>query len=495
MAAQNQKGRRVADHLRLVVEPGDLEGKAVHAIDSAAEEATISGSILSANARNTAIVKGVKPEHFWEPYRARVWEAIVALAETEQDGPLDVVLVRRWLRDRGGSEPEGGWLAYLGLLVDATPQVGNIERHCQIVLELAEVRRVVATAQVIVAEGYHPIPDRAEWLRTAPERIAACVTSQAAPTCEDASSIFKRVFDDLEHQIEEREAAEAAGEPTIAGYSTGIQPLDRRVGGLVPTDLTILTGLEKDGKSSLGAQMCASVARRPRRMHAGDPACRACSPKAPCERHAWRWFGSLIFQGEGDRETTLARLAGARARVDLAKLRTGGISRAEFDRLQSAASDIGAYPLKVDDEHTQSVSSIGARVRAVRDEWAAKGITLAVVMIDSLQLLVEEGRTREEELDRATRKLVALKKAPDLREVSWILVNHTNAEGEMTHSKAPRKWCDQWLHLSVGTKAEEDSSGARPANLKVRLSRHTEPNAEVPLWVWRRYNNLFQGGE
>lgn len=479
------KPRRVADHLRLVTVPANVAGKVPpHNLD--AERACLWAGFRR-NMLARLIGLGLKSEHFYsEPY-ARVWAALAALAEVP-DAPITPPSVQQWLMDRGQSAPAEGWRALLDDLELRAPHHSTPTYWATMVLELFETRQIQSKLHVLLAESYDGMPDRRAWNDSAGEKLTACVLSKSQGI-EDAGQILKRIFEDFDA------AAAQRGQGQIVGYPTGLTNVDQWLGGLVPAETMLLTGREKEGKSALGAQMCAGVTKRPARMRMGDPSCGRCKPEQPCDRHEWQWRGALIIQWEDPRDKTVMRLVGARARVDLSRIRTGTWNEHDQREFAQAASEFAHLPLKIEDACAPDVGTIGARVRAVRDDFASRGIVLAVVMIDSLQALQEEGRTREEEIDRAMKRLMALKRAPDLQQVSWLVINHTGEDGEMANAKrAPRRWCNTWLDLRVSAKEKEHADGGRPAYLELKVARDVEAGRTIPLWCYRACNNLFLDG-
>lgn len=474
--------RRVGGELRVVADQPEHAGRMPpHNLDI--EATTIGAALLAPRSYRIAQDAGLLPEHFYSDANGRVWQGIQSIYEIP-GASLDLVLLSQWLKDRGW-RVDGGWSSYLALLV-AAPDVLGIREQVQVLIDLAQTRAIIGESWRVIAEGYGDLEDRGAWNQGIQTRFAPLVRVQADGSTE-IGAILRDVFSNFETE-------DTRAEDEIGGYVTGLKGIDGFLGGLMPAEIMMLTGKEKAGKSALATQIVAAAAARPRRRRAFAEGCRDCGPSEPCKAHAWQWHGSLVLQWEDPREKTVARLVAARARLDLALRRVGRWGTEEHRRFARAADAFANLPIKIEDRCPQDVPSIGARVRAVRDEWAERGILLGCVVIDSLQLLEEQGRTREEEIDRAMKKLGALKRAPDLQQIAWLVLNHTNDAGEMTHAKAPRKWCNTWLDLRVTDKDQEDHEGARPAFLDVKLSRDTEAQRTIPLWCWRSCNNLFTDG-
>jgi replicative DNA helicase len=423
-----------------------------------AELAILATVIDEPSTLSRAVVLGLLPHHFHVDANGRAWEALLRMSEIP-DTSIHVVTVAQWLKDRDRPPPDGGWTAYLSR--HAT-MIAPLEACVLLVIELADVRAVVAQCEAVAAEGRAPIIDRAAWLTRAAERITGTITPRTKPV-----PAFAQIAVEVHEQL--------VSEEVIAGYPTGHRVVDERIGGLECSAITMLTGVEKSGKSSLGALWCANVADRSRRG---------------------RRVGALILQWEDERTKTVARLVGGRAKVDLARRRTGLWNQADHQKFIGALDEFGDLALKIEDDCAPRVVTIAARVRAVRDEWAAAGILLGVVMIDSLQLLEDEGQNREQQIENSMKRLAALKRAKDLKEIAWLVINHTTETGDMVNARqAPKRWINTWLNLRVEGADKEEPDGARPAHLELRLARDMAAGgAGIPLWCYRHYNSLFEDG-
>lgn len=441
-----------------VVQGARSSGQTAH---NAEAEVAILATVIDDPARlSVPVGMGLKQAHFHVDANGRVWDALVHLAEIP-GAVIHTVTVAQWLKDRGGPAPDGGWTAYLSR---TATMVAPLEACVALVIELADVRAVVAECEAIALEGRAPLIDRAAWLGRTGERVSSCVTPRAKPV-----PTFTQIITEIHEEF--------SNEPQAAvGYPTGLRVVDERIGGLAWSEITMLTGIEKSGKSSLGAMWCANVAE--------------------ATMHARRRVGALILQWEDERTKTIARLVGGRAKVDLARRRTGLWNWEDHQRFVTAAGKFGDLALKIEDDCAPRVATIGARVRAVRDEWAAQGITLGVVMVDSLQVLEDEGQNREQQIETAMKRFMGLKRAPDLRDIAWLVVNHTGEDGEMVNARrAPKRWVNTWLNLRVEGADTEEHDGARPAHLELRLARDMAAGGQgMPLWCYRHYNNLFEDG-
>lgn len=427
---------------------------------------------------------GLRRWHFAAAHNGRVWESFEEVSQIPGKGIHRLVLAQ-WLTDRGYPPPAEGWAKFLARRGSA--MLAPVPELVTLVIELADVRAVQAAGRALAAEADGPIADRVAWITEATERIASKVTPRV-DTSTDFASVLSRVF--AAHEAADAECQD--GE--ILGYSTGLAGVDRAIGGLVPAEVLMVTGRPKAGKSCLCADWCARVARG---KEIRDRACPDCTERA-CGAHGWRRRGAVIFQWEDPSEVTVERIVATQAMVDLSRRRTGQWGTIEREKFAGASNEIGSIPLKIETKCFPHVLAISARLRAILDEWRALGIEDVVAMIDSLQLMRHRRpeETREQGIENALIALGSLKLAPDLKRVAWIVVNHTNDEGQLVNAKgAPVRWVNTWLDLRVDPKDPKMPDGhARSAHLDVRTARQVEWGQSIPLWCYRQFNNLFEDG-
>lgn len=119
-----------------------------HALE--AEAAVLSACMLKQDAIDQ-VVGVVRPVDFFGDAHQVLFAAILLLRAEKAE--IDSVTVAHRLRQDGTLARAGG-LAYLAHIVDATPAVANVRQHAEIVASKARRRRMIRTAEEIMAEGY-----------------------------------------------------------------------------------------------------------------------------------------------------------------------------------------------------------------------------------------------------------------------------------------------------------------------------------------------------
>jgi replicative DNA helicase len=167
--------------------------------------------------------------------------------------------------------------------------------------------------------------------------------------------------------IQERRANPA----TLIGLPTGFD-FDELTGGLHKGEMTVLAARPRLGKTSLALQIAWNVATG---GGAFGQIKRAPLPVA---------FVSLEMSKESLIDRSLAQIAGVNAQ----DMRGGGISDAEFARVDVARQIMRAAPLWIDDARGSTTFQLLARVR----QMAAQAGGVGLIVVDYLQLARPEGR-------------------------------------------------------------------------------------------------------
>jgi len=137
------------------LEPKFVEGRVPpHDLDA---EAAVLSAIMLDPARLEEVA-WLRPEHFYAEAHRWIWEAVLYLRAS--GSRIDVVLIGTCLKDTlvddaGKSRiAQIGGMSYLTELLNAAPAVANVAAYARVVADKAQVRRLIATCQTLVAQGY-----------------------------------------------------------------------------------------------------------------------------------------------------------------------------------------------------------------------------------------------------------------------------------------------------------------------------------------------------
>jgi len=230
----------------------------------------------------------------------------------------------------------------------------------------------------------------------------------------------------------------------LAGISTGLIDLDKRLGGLHPSDLLILAGRPSMGKTSLATNIAFNIAKAYRKgiRHDGS--------EGAVE-------GGVVgfYSLEMSAEQLAARVLSETSRVPSHQIRHGDMTEEEMRRFIEAAKTLENCPLFIDDTPALPISTIAARARRLKRQHG-----LDVLFIDYLQLAKpassrSEGRVQE--VSEITQGLKAIAKELNIPVVA----------------------------LSQLSRAVESREDKRPQLSDLRESGSIEQDADVVMFVFR----------
>ncbi len=131
--------------------------------------------------------------------------------------------------------------------------------------------------------------------------------------------------------------------------------LDKKLGGLHPSDLLILAGRPSMGKTSLATNIAFNIAKAYKRGKRPD------GSEGTVE-------GGVVgfFSLEMSSEQLAARILSEASEVPSEKIRRGDMTEAEFRRFVEAAKALEACPLYIDDTPAVPISQLAARARRLK---------------------------------------------------------------------------------------------------------------------------------
>lgn len=384
-----------------------------HSIE--AEHSVLGGLLFGGEAAWDRVADVVSESDFYRDDHRRIFRHIALLAGAGKS--VDVVTAFESI-ERSNEVDQTGGLGYLGEIANKTPSVANIRRHAEIVRDRAILRQLVSVGDQIanLAQGQGDARKAIDEAQRILGEIADVGPGRHEPVA--IRSVLASVIEDIE--------ARYNSESSIAGLSTGLVDLDRKLSGLHPGDLIIIAGRASMGKSALAFNIAENVAI------AGKPA--------------------LVFSLEMGKKQLGTRALASQGGVSMERMRSGRLLDSDWDGITAALGRLHDAPLIIDESGGLTVSQMAARARR---QMRRQG--LALVVIDYLQLMRGEGNTRNEELGDLTRRLKLM--AKDLH-VPVIL-------------------------LSQISRKVEDRTNKRPLMSDLRESGAIEQDADVILMVYR----------
>jgi replicative DNA helicase len=231
----------------------------------------------------------------------------------------------------------------------------------------------------------------------------------------------------------------------LSGLATGLDDLDRLMGGLQPSDLIILAGRPGMGKTSLATNIAFNVAKAWRGELQADGTMKTVN-------------GGIVgfFSLEMSSEQLATRIVAEQSGVPSSDIRRGRINEAQFADLVEAAREMNRIPLYVDQTGGLAIAQLAARARRLKRQ---RGLDLLV--IDYIQLM--QGSARRGSDNR-------------VQEVTEI-TNNLKALGKELNVPI--------LALSQLSRQVENREDKHPQLADLRESGSIEQDADVVLFVYR----------
>jgi replicative DNA helicase len=400
-----------------------------------AEQALI-GALLANNKAYERVSEFLVAEHFADPIHGRIFSAISRRVEAGQ--LADAVTLKAEF-EHSGVLAEVGGTAYLAQLLSAMVGIINAGEYGRAIYDSWIRRQLIDIGETVVNNAFGAEPELDG--RGQVEAAEQSLFDLAAKGANDGG--FLSFKDALIQAINTAETAfhRAGG---VSGLPTGLRDLDKKTGGLHPSDLLILAGRPGMGKSALATKIAFGAART-----LLDEA-QAIDPNAVPKSSV------AIFSLEMSAEQLATRLLAEQSRISGDRIRRGDIGQKDFDRFVQVSREISALPLHIDDTPAITLSAMRTRCRRLA---RTKGLSLIVV--DYLQLMRPAAGSRPENR---------------VLEISQITMGLKAIAKEL---KVPV------LALSQLSRAVESREDKRPMLSDLRESGSIEQDADVVMFIYR----------
>jgi replicative DNA helicase len=397
-------------------------------------EQALLGAILVDNQALERVSTTLKPDHFYDPLHARIYELMSALSEKGGMVITPLTLHAAMKADPGLQEVGGH--AYLAGLAQAAPAMPNVRDYARILHDLGVRRGLIHIGEDVVNNAYEAPHDK-------PPQTQIEEAEKALYRLADTARYGEGPIDfaeSLRRAAVQAEKAQARG-GRISGVTTGFADIDSLLGGLQPSDLIIIAGRPGMGKTSLATNMAFNAAK----LWMQDTDAGVEVPRgAPI----------LLFSLEMAAQQLSGRILAEQTEIEMWKIRNGKFSESEWDKFVLTMQDLSMLPLYIDDTGGISIAQIAARARRLKREKK-----IGAVIIDHIQLVASSGRpeNRVQEITEISKGLKVLAKELDVPVIA----------------------------LSQLSRSVDSRDDKRPVLSDLRESGSIEQDADVVMFVYR----------
>ena len=424
-------------------------------------EQSVLGSMLIDERCVPDVIGLLLPDDFYLQQNRDIYETIYTMFNFSQH--IDPVTVLDKMKERGVYD-EAHSYDYIAQLLQITPTAANVKQYCAIGCDKALLRNLGTAAGEISGLVQEGVGTAQEILEASEKKIYALRKENSGDSLQHIGKVLLNVYDRLE------ELAESGSD--IAGLSTGLHDLDRKINGLNKSDLLLIAARPGMGKTSLALNVALNVAKSTDKTVA-------------------------FFSLEMSREQLATRLLSNESFVDNQKLTTGKLDEEDWGKLSLASSALSQTDIRVDDNPAITVAEMNAKCRRLDN--------LGLVVIDYLQLMTaaapgKSGENRVTVVSEISRALKIMAKELNVPVICLSQLSRANESrtdkrpmlSDLRESGAIEQDADSVMFIYRDDYYNENSEEKNIAECIVAKNRHGETGTVKLQWLpqFTTFSNL-----
>ena len=379
-----------------------------------AEQALL-GAILLNNDAFYRVSDFLKPGHFYEPLHRKIYEVV---GELIRMGKIASPVTIKTFLPTDAKVGDMTTPFYVARLVAEAVTVINAADYGRAIYDLATRRALITVGEDMVNIAYDAPVDMSpqEQIEDAERRLF-----ELAETGRYDGG-FESFTDAIKTAVDMANAA-FMRDGGLSGIATGFRDLDRRMGGLQPSDLIILAGRPGMGKSSLATNIAFHIANSYEPAQQADGSFKAAN-------------GGVVglFSLEMSSEQLATRIISEQTEIPSSKIRRGEITEADFEKLVGCAQMMQKLPLYIDQTGGISIAQLAARARRLKRQRG-----LDVIIIDYVQLMTGASkRASENRVQEITEITTGLKALAKELNVPIVALSQLSRQVESREDKRPQ---------------------------------------------------------
>ena len=375
-------------------------------------EAAFLGAVLIDNKVIEELSIGLSPDHFFEPVHQRIYARVLTLAD--RNAVATPVTLKPYFDGDEGLKELGGTTYLAQLTADGQGLLASRELAQQI-YDLALLRQLVGVGRELVETALDTASDVAPLDKIA--EAEAALYKVAEGEAGGAQAIDFRSASLASLKLVEAAMNSGGG---LSGKTTGLATIDDKTAGLHNSDLVILAGRPGMGKTSLATNIAFNCAEAHlNHLRDGGP---------------FDYGGPVAFFSlEMSADQLATRILAEQAEISSENLRSGKITREEFQKLSFASQRLAELPLYIDDTPALTIAALRSRARRLKRRHG-----IGVVVVDYLQLLQGSGRANDNRVNEISEISRGLKTLAKELEVPVIALSQLSRAVEQREDKRPQ---------------------------------------------------------
>ncbi len=375
-------------------------------------EAAFLGAILIDNRVLEELPVPIRPEHFFEPLHARIFEKILLLIDKQ------MVVTPVTLKPYFEADPAIAELGGTGYLARLTADGHGLlapRELAQQIYDLALLRELVSVGRELVEHALDT-SEEVEPMKQIEEAEASLFRVAEGAAGGNEAESFRGATNRALAMIET--AINSGGH--VSGKTTGFTSINDKCGGLHNSDLIIVAGRPGMGKSSLATNIAFNCADRWLRDKRDGIEKSVGAPVA-------------LFSLEMSSDQLATRILAEQAAIPSEALRMGKISRDDFQQLSYASQRLAELPLYIDDTPALSVAALRSRARRLKRRH-----DIGLIVVDYLQLMQGSGRSQDNRVNEISEISRGLKTLAKELQVPVIALSQLSRAVESREDKRPQ---------------------------------------------------------
>ena len=391
-----------------------------------AEQALL-GAIISNNLALEKVENFLEPKHFSSKINGLIFKTLKKLISNDQVADLNTLKI---FLENDDDFIDNGGMSYLLKISENSISIINSKQYGELIYDLFIRRKLINLGTNLINESHENFEEQ-----DSNEIIENIESNLFNLTNEGETQKGPKQFDNiLEDTLEYAEKAFKKSEDVV-GLKTGLNDFDKKIGGLHRSDLIIVAGRPSMGKTAFATNIASNI----------------CNNKKSTKK-----TNVLFFSLEMSSEQLATRILSEISKISSEGIRTGNLSKNEFEKLIKSSENLKDLSLFIDDSPALTISSIRTRSRRLKRKHG-----LDLIIIDYLQLLSGESRNlndnRVKEISDITRGLKAIAKELNIPIVA----------------------------LSQLSRKVEDREEKRPQLADLRESGSIEQDADLVVFLYR----------
>ena len=391
-------------------------------------EQSLLGAILSNNLALEKVEDFLEPKHFSTKINSIIFDTLKRFITNNQIA--DITTIKVFLENNEDFIANGG-MKYLLEIAENSVSIINAKQYGELIYDLYLRRELIDVGTELVNKSYSDFQE--ENSNSIIEKVELELFNL---TNDGEKQRGPKIFTDVLSDTLDYAEKAFKKSSDVAVLKTALSDLDKKIGGLHKSDLIIIAGRPSMGKTAFATNIASNI----------------CMDKLNLKKKN----NVLFFSLEMSSEQLATRLLSEMSKIPSEKIRTGSISKMDFENLLKSSEKIKNLSLFIDDSPALTLSAIRSRSRRLKRKDG-----LDLIIIDYLQLISSESRNlndnRVKEISEITRGLKAIAKELNIPVIA----------------------------LSQLSRKVEDREEKRPQLADLRESGSIEQDADLVVFLYR----------